>query len=75
MEREMQHQYAGMQRYWKLAHKLKELDSYNMKLKGNKVVKTRQLSQQDISDESSILARETQAQEGISICSQERRKQ
>lgn len=42
MECEMEHQYTGIQRYWKLLHKQQELDSYNMKLKGNEVVKTRQ---------------------------------
>lgn len=30
------------ERYWKLVHKQQELESYNVKLKGNKVVKTRQ---------------------------------
>lgn len=42
MEHEMEHQNAGIQRYWKLDHKQQELDSSNMKLKGNEVIKARQ---------------------------------
>lgn len=42
MEHEMEHQNAGIQRYWKLVHKQQELDSSNMKLKGNEVIKARQ---------------------------------
>lgn len=38
----MEHQNAGIQRCWKLVHKQQEPDSSNMKLKGNKVVRTRQ---------------------------------
>lgn len=45
MEHEMEHQYAGIQRYWKLAHKQQELDSYNMKPKGSKAEDAAYLSQ------------------------------
>lgn len=38
----MEHQNAGIQRYWKLVCKQQELDSSNMKLKGNEVIKARQ---------------------------------
>lgn len=38
----MEHQNVGIQRYWKLVHKQQELDSSNMKLKGNEVIKARQ---------------------------------
>lgn len=42
MEHEIEHQYAGIQRCWELVHKQQEPDSSTMKLKGNKVVRTRQ---------------------------------
>lgn len=45
MEHEMQHQNAGIQRYWKLVRKQQEPDSSNMKLKGNEVIKARQKMQ------------------------------
>lgn len=45
MEHEMEHQNAGIQRYWKLVLKQQELDSSNMKLKGNEVIKARQKMQ------------------------------
>lgn len=41
----MQHQNAGIQRYWKLVRKQQEPDSSNMKLKGNEVIKARQKMQ------------------------------
>ena len=38
----MEHQYAGIQRFWKLIPKQQGLGSSNMKLKGNKVIKAQQ---------------------------------
>lgn len=42
MEHEMEHQNAGIQRYWKLVCKQQELGSSNTKLKGNEVIKAKQ---------------------------------
>lgn len=38
----MEHQNAGIQRYWKLVCKQQELGSSNTKLKGNEVIKAKQ---------------------------------